>query len=148
MEILLSACVFCLSCCIPNSVKVNDVILFRKELTKKRLQIYLFGATSHRIIFVIDSDINSILDWKWLAGTSVTDVSVRADSGLILPSCSFREAEYSAYWAGSAGLQDVACTHACMSREEKFWIVNFKLCSVDDLLILGNKYKLATDPTY
>lgn len=148
MEILLSACVFCLSCCIPNTVKVNDVILFREELTKKRLQIDLLRAASHRIIFVIDSDINSILDWKWLAGTSVTDVSGRADLGLMLPSCSFREAEYSAYWAGSAGLQDVTCEHACVSREEKFWIANFKLCSVDDLLILENKYKLATDPIY
>lgn len=52
----------------------------------KKVQNYLIKGASHKIIFLIDIDIISGLDWKLLAGNSVPGVSIRTDSGLFLPS--------------------------------------------------------------
>lgn len=55
---------------------MNKVIL-SKRITVKKLQIYLIKGASHKMIFLIGSDIISGLDWKLLAGNSVRGVSVR-----------------------------------------------------------------------
>lgn len=57
------------------------------------------------MIFLIGSDIISDLDWKSLAGNSVSGVSVRTDSGLFSP-CSFIDAECHTYWIRAAELED------------------------------------------
>ena len=85
---------------------MNEEILLKRRITVKKLQIYLIKGASHKMIFLIGSDIISVLDWKLLAGNSVPGVSVTADSGLFLPSCSFIEAECSTSWVRSAELED------------------------------------------
>lgn len=49
---------------------MNEVIL-SKRVTVKKFQIYLIKGASHKIIFLIGSDIISVLDWKLLAGSYV-----------------------------------------------------------------------------
>lgn len=58
------------------------------------------------MVFLIGRDKISGLDWKLLAGNSVLSVSVRTDSGLFLPSCSFIEAKHSTYWLRPAEVED------------------------------------------
>lgn len=84
---------------------MNEAIL-SKRVTVKKFQIYLIKGASHKIIFLIGSDRIFVLDWKLLAGSSVPGVSVRTDSGLSFPSCSFIEAECSTSWVRSDELED------------------------------------------
>lgn len=57
------------------------------------------------MIFLIGSDIISGLDWKSLADNSVSDASVRTDSGLFSP-CSFIDGDHNRYWVRAAELED------------------------------------------
>ena len=50
---------------------MNEVVLVKRRITVKKLQIYLIKDASHKIIFLIGSDTISVLDWKLLAGNSV-----------------------------------------------------------------------------